>query len=156
MSSKSAESATTIAMNSGNLLAITWVKSMPPAVWPPTNTVVCVAAGNRRQDAVSESLTRLVVATSCGAERGKTWNTAVRPAGTQARRRRPRPHLRRDEAVAATVRTAVGSFELGSWTTILQRSVEALAKALRKQLISLVGGQVCRVTTGVALTEAHR
>ena len=51
------------------------------AVKPPTYTVHVGALGRRGDDVVAQVVDSFVVASSCGAEVGNTWITAVSPAG---------------------------------------------------------------------------
>ena len=56
--------------NSGSLLASTCEKSIEPAVNPPTSTVMPVWRSSAGSTVSRRWLTRLVVATACGAEFG--------------------------------------------------------------------------------------
>ena len=68
--SSSAESTTTSPMNSGSLLDSTCEKSIEPAVNPPTSTGTPVRCSNAGSTSWRRWLTRLVVASACGAESG--------------------------------------------------------------------------------------
>ena len=68
--SRSADSTTTIPMNSGSLLDRTCEKSIEPAVKPPTSTFTPVWLLIGGSTLWRSRLTRLVVAASWGAELG--------------------------------------------------------------------------------------
>ncbi len=69
-SSSSAESTITIAKNSGSFVDSTCEKSIEPAVNPPTRTGTPVLRSSGGSTSSRRWLTRLVVASACGAESG--------------------------------------------------------------------------------------